>query len=151
MKMATLLISTACALTNVTALAEGRYSYSTDGSEVTDSQTELIWRRCAEGMSWSGATCTGSATGYTHEEALARAKTQSGWRLPNVKEIASITDKSRYNPAIDTDAFPATPPAYFWTATPGAVSGSSAWYISLTVGSIFLSSRNNAYRIRLVR
>jgi hypothetical protein len=39
-----------------TAQAQARYSYSTDGSVVTDSKTGLIWRRCSEGQSWSAGT-----------------------------------------------------------------------------------------------
>jgi hypothetical protein len=30
----------------------------------------------------------------------------SDWRLPNIKELESLTDDMRYNPAIDTTYFP---------------------------------------------
>jgi len=110
-----------------------RYTASADGQEVTDSQTGLIWRRCAEGMNWDGSTCAGAATPFTHEAALQRATAQAAssgkaWRLPNVKELSSIVDKSRSYPAIDPTAFPATPsslfgrprPALATPTTPGA-------------------------------
>ena len=35
------------------------------------------------------------------------------WRAPKVKELFSIVDWSRYDPAIDTDYFPKTPSANF--------------------------------------
>jgi Protein of unknown function (DUF1566) len=90
------------------------FTVSADGQEVTDTKTGLIWRRCAAGMTASGGTCTGTASAFTHEAALTHASTQAtvtgvAWRLPNVKELSSIADKSRSNPAIDTVAFPATP------------------------------------------
>lgn len=120
MKPAILFFSVVCLMANNGALAQqGRYTYSNVGSEVTDSQTGLIWRRCAEGMAWSGGSCTGSpVVPNTIEVALAMAKTQAGWRLPNVKELSSIADRSRSDPAIDTVAFPATPPYFFWSSTP---------------------------------
>lgn len=93
-----------------------RFSYSSSGSEVTDNATGLTWRRCAEGMTWSGSTCTGSAATYTHEGALQQAQSQSSgqnWRLPNVKELSSIVDDRRISPAIDPVAFPNTPGNWF--------------------------------------
>jgi len=132
------------------AQAQSRYSYSTDGGEVTDSQTGLVWRRCAEGMSWSGTTCSGSASLYTHEAALARAKTQSGWPLPNAKELSSLVDIGRSDLAIDPVAFPATPPVSFWTSTPYAGDPAFAWGVSFGYGSVSNSNRSGN-RVRLVR
>lgn len=105
------------------AASAQHYVISTDGSEVTDQNTFLIWKRCAEGMDFLGDTCTGSASTFTHEAALRHAKAQAdstgiAWRLPNVKELASIYDLSLYNRAIDEIVFPATPYAGFWSSTP---------------------------------
>jgi hypothetical protein len=92
------------------AQTQARYVISTDGNEVTDSTTGLIWRRCAEGMKISTNGCSGSATAYSSDQAQSWAKNEaltSGkpWRLPSLKELSSIVDKSRCNPAIDTVAF----------------------------------------------
>ncbi len=38
----------------------------------------------------------------------------SDWRLPNVKELHSITDDEKYEPAIDENFFPDTKGVYFW-------------------------------------
>ena len=136
-----------------TAQAQARYSFSVDGTEVTDSKTGLIWQRCSAGQSWSAgtSTCTGTAATYTHEAALSFAKTQTGWRLPNVKELSSITDKSRNNPAIDVTAFPATPANWFWTSTPYAGGASDTWGVYFSNGLVNNLSRSSTYLVRLVR
>ena len=75
------------------------YVISTDGTEVTDQKTGLIWRRCAEGMSWDGLTCAGTVGTYSHEAALQRATSHANntgitWRLPNIKELAGLLTKA---------------------------------------------------------
>jgi hypothetical protein len=129
---------------------------SADGQEVTDTKTGLIWRRCAEGMTASGGTCTGTASTYTHEAALTLASTQStatglAWRLPNVKELSSIADKSRSNPAIDTAAFPATPASWFWSSSPYVGNASSAWFVFFNDGVVSAYGRSYSDYVRLVR
>ena len=133
-----------------------RFRYSNDGSEVTDNTTGLVWRRCAEGMTWSGGTCTGSASTYNHEGALQRAQTQTIWRLPNVKELSSVVDRSRIYPAIDPTAFPNTPSGTpFWTSSPIVGYSGNAWYVAFDyggVGNLNLSyDRSYNFHVRLVR
>ncbi len=131
---------------------------SSDGSEVTDQKTGLIWRRCAEGMTYSGNTCTGTARLFTDQEAVIHGTTQASntgiaWRLPNVRELASIVDKSLRNPSIDPGAFPATPAHWFWTSTPFVdVNYVGAWLVSFDNGFV-LSYRFSGfgYHVRLVR
>jgi hypothetical protein len=133
-----------------------RYTASADGQEVTDSQTNLIWRRCAEGMNWDGSTCSGAATPFTHEAALQRAAAQAAstgkaWRLPNIKELSSIADKSRSNPAIDPTAFPATPSSWFWSASPNVGNSNGAWFVSFDNGLVGDGYRDVTGYVRLVR
>lgn len=142
MKLAIMLLSAAFVLTTAPTQAQGRYGYSTDGSEVTDSQTGLVWRRCSEGMAWSGGFCTGVATTYSHEAALIHAKTQTGWRLPNVKELSSIVDTSRLNPAIDPAAFPATALGWYWSSSPMVGDSHYAWVVGFDYGKVFGGNRN---------
>lgn len=136
-----------------TAHAQARYTYSAAGDEVTDTKTGLTWRRCSEGQAWSGTTCTGTAATYSHEGALARAKTQIGWRLPNVKELASLADKTRTSPAIDTTAFPATPSEWYWSATPFAGNASFAWDVFFGAGHVgsFTGNHDGRYHLNHVR
>jgi Protein of unknown function (DUF1566) len=135
--------------------ADAPFTVSTDGQEVTDSKTGLTWRRCAEGMNANVSGCTGTAVTYSHEAALALSNTQSGWRLPNVKELNSIFDVNRQNPAIDGAAFPATPSASFWSSTPyltgGETSSQIAWQVSFNNGLVTSGARFVNRYVRLVR
>jgi hypothetical protein len=129
---------------------------SADGQEVTDSATGLIWRRCAEGMVFSLGACTGTASTFTHELALTRARTEAAatgvaWRLPSVKELSSIADKSLSNPAIDVVAFPAIPVNYFWSSSPFVGSPAFAWVVSFGDGTLSVSRRTSTNYVRLVR
>lgn len=138
------------------AVSAQPYVISTDGSEVTDQKTGLIWRRCAEGMIFSGGTCTGSASVFTHPAALQHAIAQAGntgidWRLPNVKELSSIADKSLRNPSIDPTAFPGTPAGLFWSASPFVGASGYAWDVDFGDGRVVGGSRGDAVYVRLVR
>jgi Protein of unknown function (DUF1566)/Bacterial Ig-like domain len=136
------------------ALPARSFTISANGQEVTDESTGLIWRRCAEGMNWNGSTCAGAALGYTHEAALVFANTQSvvgGWRLPNVKELASLVNKSLIGPAIDTTAFPATPSSYLWSASPYPFASNYAWSVNFGFGNTGGALRTSSFHVRLVR
>jgi hypothetical protein len=138
--------------------AFAQITFSTDGTEVTDSKTNLTWRRCAEGMTWSGTSCTGTATKFTHDGALQQATSQAGagWRLPNVKELSSIVDINVTSPAIDSVAFPATPASIFWSSSPFVSLPSSAWVVDFGIGVVGGTSNNrndtlHPYFVRLVK
>lgn len=132
-----------------------RYTVSADGQEVTDNQTRLIWRRCAEGMVFKGGTCRGVATAFLHETALqlpaSPADKAKGWRLPNVKELASITEKGRSEPAIDPAAFPRTPSNWFWSASPYVGNPQYTWCVNFATGAVNQPNRDNTFFVRLVR
>ena len=143
--------------------ADAPFTVSADGTEVTDGRTGLVWRRCAEGMTVTGGSCTGTASSFTHELALTRARDQAtntgvAWRLPNVKELVSIVDRSKGGPAIDTVAFPATPATtgnWFWSSSPYVGDIGYAWSVNFLQGAVFPSYRYSANYgaspVRLVR
>lgn len=94
------------------ALAAKAYVINSD-STVTDPSTGLTWMRCSMGQTWSGTTCTGTIRQYTFVNANALSGTttfagQSDWRLPNIRELQTIVDRTGHSPAIDGTAFPAT-------------------------------------------
>ena len=125
------------------AMAAKTYSDNGDGT-VTDPTTGLVWMRCSMGQVWDGTTCTGEAKTYTFDEAnaLTGKVTFAGkgdWRLPNIRELLTIVDRSVDRPAIDMVAFPNTSASDFWSAS--ADSGSSEILIRLGGISIFSELR----------
>ncbi|MGM9424579.1 DUF1566 domain-containing protein [Hydrogenophaga sp. MI9] len=147
--------------------AGGRYSYisvpyGTDAANnvVNDQLTGLQWRRCLEGQVWNGTACTGTYLGFTHVQALAYAEnpglTARGWRLPNVKEGASLLDKSATAPPyMNTAAFPVGSPSAgrVWTSTAYVVDPLNfAYDVSVGAGYLDHSTRSIDWiAIRLVR
>jgi Protein of unknown function (DUF1566) len=135
------------------AAAEGRFVISPEGTRVSDSLTGLTWRRCSEGQIYGDGTCNGNASTFTHEAALAHAKTQTGWRLPNIKELSSIVDTSRFEPAIDPVAFPATSTWPYWSSSPYVVDPGLVWYVEFNSGGVWYLNgyRSQSLNVRLVR
>lgn len=128
-----------------------RFSFNAAGNEVTDSRTGLVWARCSQGQIWDGSACSGSASELTHQQALQQAQMNSGWRLPNAKELASLADKACQNPAIDSAAFPDTESSWYWSSTPGVVSPTYAWAVNFGDGYVSLNARSGVGSVRLVR
>nr|WP_137168775.1 DUF1566 domain-containing protein [Salinimonas lutimaris] len=124
--------------------------------EVLHSATNLIWKRCAEGQTWNGSGCSGEAQKYTWQQALQLALeandiAQEGWRLPNIKELAAITERLCVRPAINNDVFPATPPDDFWTSTPSLTDTSRAWVVAFFNSSHSIKQKDRFVYVRLVR
>ncbi len=145
----------------VTVSAASTLQANTDGT-VTDAKTGLTWMRCAMGMTWTGNTCTGEVSTYTFGQANALTGTvtfagQSDWRMPNIRELQTIVDRSVYNPAIDSAAFPNTPSASFssasfWSDSPGAQKPSQyAWFVHFGSGYARNAVRGESFAVRLVR
>ena len=140
--------------------ASPRYAFSANGAEVVDRRTGLTWRRCLEGMTWSGGTCTGTARIFTHEAALAHAQAQSGWRVPNIKELGSIMDRSQVR-GYDSSTFPSTPDyGKSWSSTPviwpdapdGPPSGFAVWLAKFKWGVVdHDSDGRHSSMLRLVK
>lgn len=127
-------------------------SFVLNGAEATDQSTGLIWKRCAEGMTYAAGNCTGTAATYTLESALQLATGQTGgWRLPNVKELASIIDRSVAGRAFDLSVFPANPINLYRTTTPRADFPGYAQFISFRDGSSYALDTSYLYYVRLVR
>jgi uncharacterized protein (TIGR02145 family) len=58
------------------------------GDEVLDRNNNLLWKRCSLGEAWNGAACSGVAQDVSLEEA--RKQTPNGWRIPSIRELATL-------------------------------------------------------------
>jgi hypothetical protein len=131
------------------------YSDNGDGT-VTDTKTGLIWMRCSMGQTWLNGTCTGTVANYTWDRANGLTGQvvfagHSDWRLPNVRELTTLADRSRFSPAIDTSAFPNTPPSNYWSSSAYACLADGAWFVVFNYGDAYGDYRTLEYPVRLVR
>ena len=123
-----------------------------NGAVVRHETTGLEWRRCTEGMTWTGSSCTGTANFYNWQQALQQAHGQAGWRLPNINELSSIVEECRESPVINLQVFPNTPTSYFWSGSPYASHSLYAWDVSFDYGVANGDGlRSGDGRVRLVR
>ena len=130
--------------------ANNRYIVSADGSEVSDVQTNLIWQRCSVGQIWDGSSCGGSANSLSLTEAM--SSTNEEWRLPNIKELASLVvlnDEDYLNSSI----FPAYSAAQYWTNSPSSRDSGYFYVVEFSGMSnvLNLTWYDNSYYARLVK
>lgn len=140
-----------------TPVRQARVEYLDHGNgTVTHKRTGLLWKRCAEGQTWSGSSCTGTASFGSWSDALVTAKDSdfaghTGWRLPNRRELESILETCGHTPAINTNAFPNSLSEYFWTSTSYALDVDYVWIVNFDNGYAFRGSREGYHATRLVR
>lgn len=131
-----------------------------DGT-ISDSASKLMWMRCSVGQRWQPGRCVGAAGALTWRDAQQRADeanlegaaSYSDWRLPSLRELASITAREcarlRTNPAV----FPGTVPAAYWSATPRASDAGAqrVFALGFGAGGVLAASQDERHHLRLVR
>ena len=75
----------------------------------------------------------------------------SDWRLPTRKELAAIVDYNKYDPVIDTTAFPNTMPSYYWSSTTYAYDTGYAWCLYFLYGYDVYCNKSSTCYVRAVR
>jgi hypothetical protein len=110
---------------------------------VTDNTTGLTWQQEDQSlMLWNSALsyCEGLSLGG-----------HTDWRLPNVKEIESLTDDTRISPAIDSIYFP----NYYWgghrTSTTVSTETGFSWGVVFNYGGIGMNDKSGNTYVRCVR
>lgn len=131
------------------------FTDNNDGT-VTDNRLGLTWMRCSLGQTWENSNCSGDAMVLNWQQALVAAHGyeyagKNGWRVPNVKELASITERQCVRPAVNQYLFPNTPADDFWTSTPAIADQQRAWVIAFFNSSNSIKDKNAFVYTRLVR
>ena len=146
------------------------------GASVKDVHTGLIWSRCLVGTKLdNGGTpsnykddiCVGTSSLLDWQTALNSGDDESGWRVPNVKELGSILDsQSQISSALDTRVFPVVSDVsdldklILWTSTPSLKrtgsklseqNSTSSWSFSSYYGLESQDLRSKRNRVLLVR
>jgi hypothetical protein len=104
----------------------GRYTVA--NGTVTDTKTTLVWQQ-----SVSATTLYNWTDAKSYCAGLGATLGGSGWRLPTVRELLTIVDRSQATgPVIDQTAFPSTPAVAVWTATVWQSTG--AWIVMFDTG-----------------
>jgi hypothetical protein len=123
---------------------------------VTDKETQLMWMRCSLGQAWNVNSCVGSISYFNWKAALEEAEltTFAGfndWRLPNVKELESITEGACTDPSVNTSVFPGVQSSPYWTSTPVVKTGAQSWQIEFSSGVWTTTEKSNTRFAILVR
>lgn len=130
-----LLLTSPCRAANFTVNGNGT---------VTDNVTRLMWQQEDDEVlrNWDAA--------IDYCETLALAGYED-WRLPNIRELQSITDDSRYDPAIDSVAFPGTNSTLYRSSSTSASMAENSWSVNFSNGNVSSNFKTNNYFVRCVR
>ena len=145
------------ALFAVASHGADRFVVSSDGEEVTDSNTRLVWRRCSEGMHWDGKTCTGRLVKYKYAGARSAAEsaaknTRKAWRIPTREELVTLYDaKLKRAPRIDGSMFPKATNGPFWATRAGTDDNLNAWLVNFRNDRVSGYAGQKTFPLRLVR
>lgn len=144
------------------------FTDNADGT-VTDPRSGLVWKRCAEGSSWNGKTCSVAGTEMNWVNAMQAAKAShylghTDWRLPTQSELGAVVGsyqqcksndwkKGQYaaSTAIAHAADKDKSPGWFWSSSPDAGNTNFAWGASFRSGYVSYSYRHFSNMVRLVR
>jgi hypothetical protein len=123
------------------AATEPRFHDNGNGT-VTDTLTGLVWLKnamCFQQKSWLDALAISNALG-SGQCGLTDNSVAGDWRLPNVLELESLIDISKYDPlyaALPADhPFINVRPSGYWTSTTNAFHPIRARYVWMPSGAV---------------
>jgi hypothetical protein len=119
---------------------------ATDHVAVIDVRTNLMW---------SANDATDKTLPFKKCAAACKKLKLAGftdWRMPTVEELFLLADRSKCDPAIDTNAFPSCTGGWYWTSTVDASAPSAcAWDVNFYNGYAYFNFQVNQGRVRAVR
>jgi hypothetical protein len=87
-------------------------------------------------LEWSNTLLDGKPVNYEAAE-KAIAALGEGWRIPTFEELFSLVDRTRHDPAIDTEKFPDTKSTWYWSSTPTAWNSAAVWVVGFGYGAAY--------------
>jgi len=135
--------------------------FTDHGNSVTDNLTGLMWTKDAnllatrnpefdnDGTAGDGDVTWQHALDYVAKLNAENYLGQTDWRLPNWKELYSLTDFSKYNPSLPTGhPFINVYDCFYWSSTTRPSSyNTAAWHFSLCDGYVDYTGKSG---VRLV-
>lgn len=118
--------------------------YLNDDGTALHLPTGLMWTRCAYNQVWTGDGCSPFTTNYFEYDWILQVADSSqfagfdDWRVPNVKELSTIVERSCESPAINSEVFPGLRSGRtVWTSTyfvgPGQY---DHWFVKFSNGNV---------------
>ncbi|MEJ2656999.1 MAG: DUF1566 domain-containing protein [Desulfobacterales bacterium] len=109
-----------------------RFKENTDS--VYDSATNLIWLKHAN--SGKGVMDWTSALAFVEKMNGERKYGCNDWRLPSIVELESLTDMSRYSPALPADHRFMDVQEFYWSSTTSIYDVHYAWVLYMKDGAV---------------
>ena len=129
-------------------------NFSRSNGVVSDGTTNLEWQdNYSDNSNFIKNTGWQSAINYCESLTL---DGKSDWRLPNLNELTSLIDDTKYNPSIN-EVFQNTNSSYYWSSTSFSGYGRSALVINFSSGNHYYTNgefddgKFSDYSVRCVR
>jgi len=115
------------------------------GEMAIDARTGLIWQ--------DNRFVQSERVTYAQAEKICnemRLGGYSDWRIPTIRELISIIDYKKYDPAI-LDGFSIGESSYFWSSTQYMGDPDKVWGVNYKDGSLDSNGKSYDRRVRCVR
>ena len=120
-----------------------RFLDNGDGT-VLDQLTDLTWEKAinSTALSWEDAIlyCEGLNLGGN-----------SDWRLPNIKEIRSLSDETKVQPSVNNTSFTGVTITKYWSSTSLPNQTTKAWYLDNNFGITTYDVKTATHSVWAVR
>ena len=133
-----------------TSKDDGYYENGISQSFTRDDTNNIVFDN-AQNIIWEDTTNTENIVGSWNSAdsycAGLDISTYTNWRLPTINEWINITNKTKYNPTIDTTYFNNnTDSGAYWSSTIDASNSGNYWLILITKGSTHVVAKTSDTR-----
>ena len=142
------------------SISDSRFTDNKNGT-VTDNLTKLVWLKntnCFGIQDWQSAVLAAKSLkegdcGPNPDLVLSDGSSAGDWRLPTMKELCTLIDFSKRDPALPNGhLFSYAPPGYHWSATTLDYHSEMAWIVYIESGTTcYEDIKNQAGHIWPVR